>query len=66
MFDSSREDDAVFTFEVGKGKVIRAWELGVKSMKVGAGEAAGKGGVGAGMITIGHRVDWFSLDALGC
>ncbi|CAI5533548.1 unnamed protein product, partial [Closterium sp. Naga37s-1] len=35
VFDSSREDNAVFTFEVGKGKVIRAWDIGIKSMKVG-------------------------------
>lgn len=35
VFDSSREDNAVFTFEVGKGKVIRAWDIGVKTMKVG-------------------------------
>eukprot|EP00271_Cylindrocystis_brebissonii_P000701 TRINITY_DN1089_c0_g1_i1.p1 TRINITY_DN1089_c0_g1~~TRINITY_DN1089_c0_g1_i1.p1 ORF type:complete len:158 (+),score=22.50 TRINITY_DN1089_c0_g1_i1:259-732(+) len=35
IFDSSREDNAVFTFEVGKGKVIRAWDIAVKTMKVG-------------------------------
>ena len=46
VFDSSREDDAVFTFEVGKGKVLRAWEMGVKSMKVGGGEGAGRAGGG--------------------
>jgi len=35
VFDSSREDNAVFSFEVGKGNVIRAWDLGIKTMKVG-------------------------------
>lgn len=35
VFDSSREDGAVFTFEAGAGQVIRAWDIGVKSMKVG-------------------------------
>eukprot|EP00897_Mesotaenium_endlicherianum_P010774 jgi/Mesen1/9725/ME000695S09037 len=35
VFDTSREDNAVFTFEVGKGTVIRAWDIGIKSMKVG-------------------------------
>ena len=27
-------DGAVFSFEVGQGKVIRAWDIAVKTMKV--------------------------------
>lgn len=34
VFDSSRVDGAVFSFEVGKGKVIRAWDVAIKTMKV--------------------------------
>uniref|UniRef100_A0A8C5E340 peptidylprolyl isomerase n=1 Tax=Gouania willdenowi TaxID=441366 RepID=A0A8C5E340_GOUWI len=34
-FDSSRERDEKFTFELGKGQVIKAWDIGVASMKVG-------------------------------
>jgi len=33
----SRVDGAVFTFEVGKGKVIRGWDIAVKTMKVRRG-----------------------------
>ncbi|EFJ13182.1 hypothetical protein SELMODRAFT_122637 [Selaginella moellendorffii] len=35
VFDSSREDNAVFTFELGRGSVIRAWECAIKTMQVG-------------------------------
>ncbi|GLJ21586.1 hypothetical protein SUGI_0400680 [Cryptomeria japonica] len=35
IFDTTREDNTVFSFEVGKGTVIKAWEIAVKSMKVG-------------------------------
>ncbi|GAQ84551.1 FKBP-type peptidyl-prolyl cis-trans isomerase family protein [Klebsormidium nitens] len=35
VFDSSREDNTVFTFEVGQGKVIKAWDLAIPTMKVG-------------------------------
>lgn len=34
-FDSSRKKDKPFTFEIGKRKVIRGWDEGVLSMKVG-------------------------------
>jgi FKBP-type peptidyl-prolyl cis-trans isomerase len=34
-FDSSRERNQPFVFELGKGHVIPGWEQGVKGMKVG-------------------------------
>eukprot|EP00850_Spirogloea_muscicola_P001473 SM000005S17270 [mRNA] locus=s5:1098475:1100354:+ [translate_table: standard] len=35
VFDSTADDNTVFTFEVGRGAVIRAWDIAVKSMRVG-------------------------------
>lgn len=35
VFDSSRERDDFFTFNLGKGQVIKAWDLGVATMKKG-------------------------------
>ena len=34
VFDSTREDNTIFSFELGKGSVIQAWEIAVKTMKV--------------------------------
>lgn len=34
-FDSSRERDEKFSFNLGKGSVIKAWDLGVATMKKG-------------------------------
>ncbi|CAH9091252.1 unnamed protein product [Cuscuta epithymum] len=35
VFDTTREDNTVFTFEVGKGSVIKAWDIALRTMKVG-------------------------------
>ena len=34
-FDSSRDRGQPFTFALGRGKVIRGWDVGVAGMKVG-------------------------------
>ncbi|XP_018611467.2 peptidyl-prolyl cis-trans isomerase FKBP4 [Scleropages formosus] len=34
-FDSSRDRGEKFSFDLGKGQVIKAWDLGVATMKVG-------------------------------
>ncbi|PQQ06633.1 peptidyl-prolyl cis-trans isomerase FKBP20-1 [Prunus yedoensis var. nudiflora] len=35
VFDTTHEDNTVFSFELGKGSVIKAWDIAVKTMKVG-------------------------------
>lgn len=34
IFDTTREDNTVFSFEVGKGSVIQAWDIALRTMKV--------------------------------
>ena len=35
VFDSSLTRKKPFSFKIGEGKVIKGWEIGIKSMKVG-------------------------------
>jgi len=35
MFDSSRERGDLFTFEIGKGSVIKGWDQGIATMELG-------------------------------
>lgn len=35
VFDTTHEDNTIFTFEVGSGTVIKAWDAALKTMKVG-------------------------------
>ncbi|XP_047322880.1 peptidyl-prolyl cis-trans isomerase FKBP20-1 [Impatiens glandulifera] len=35
VFDTTHEDNTVFTFELGKGSVIKGWDVAFKTMKVG-------------------------------
>jgi len=35
VFDTTHEDNTVFSFEVGTGSVIQAWDIALKTMKVG-------------------------------
>ncbi|XP_057978933.1 peptidyl-prolyl cis-trans isomerase FKBP20-1 [Malania oleifera] len=35
VFDSTHEDNTVFSFELGKGSVIKAWDIALRTMKVG-------------------------------
>lgn len=34
VFDTTREDNLVFSFELGTGSVIRSWDIALKTMKV--------------------------------
>ena len=34
MVDTTHEDNSIFSFEIGEGTVIKAWDLAVKTMKV--------------------------------
>ncbi|KAF5729605.1 peptidyl-prolyl cis-trans isomerase FKBP20-1 [Tripterygium wilfordii] len=35
VFDTTREDNSIFSFEIGKGTVIQAWDIALRTMKVG-------------------------------
>ncbi|XP_072969015.1 peptidyl-prolyl cis-trans isomerase FKBP20-1 [Typha angustifolia] len=35
VFDTTHEDNTIFSFELGKGTVIKAWDIALKTMKVG-------------------------------
>ncbi|KAJ9160142.1 hypothetical protein P3X46_025573 [Hevea brasiliensis] len=35
VFDTTHDDNTVFSFELGKGSVIQAWDISLRTMKVG-------------------------------
>ncbi|KAI4339182.1 hypothetical protein MLD38_024148 [Melastoma candidum] len=35
VFDSTHEDNTIFSFEIGSGSVIKAWDIALRTMKVG-------------------------------
>ncbi|XP_073036683.1 peptidyl-prolyl cis-trans isomerase FKBP20-1-like [Primulina eburnea] len=35
VFDTTHEDNTIFTFELGTGSVIKAWDIALRTMKVG-------------------------------
>jgi len=35
VFDTTHEDNTIFSFELGQGAVIKAWDIALKTMKVG-------------------------------
>ncbi|RCV28093.1 hypothetical protein SEVIR_5G383500v4 [Setaria viridis] len=35
VFDTTHEDNSVFSFEIGEETVIKAWDIAVRTMKVG-------------------------------
>ncbi|GMP23066.1 hypothetical protein CsSME_00000808 [Camellia sinensis var. sinensis] len=35
VFDTTHEDNTIFTFELGKGNVIKGWDIALRTMKVG-------------------------------
>lgn len=34
IFDTTHEDNTIFSFELGKGTVIKAWDIALRTMKV--------------------------------
>jgi FKBP-type peptidyl-prolyl cis-trans isomerase len=34
VFDTTHEDNTVFSFEIGTGSVIKAWDIALRTMKV--------------------------------
>uniref|UniRef100_A0A0E0DSG0 peptidylprolyl isomerase n=1 Tax=Oryza meridionalis TaxID=40149 RepID=A0A0E0DSG0_9ORYZ len=35
VFDTTHEDNSIFSFEIGQGAVIKAWDIALRTMKVG-------------------------------
>ena len=34
VFNTTHEDNSIFSFEVGQGAVIKAWDIALRTMKV--------------------------------
>ena len=70
-FDSSHDRDRAFEFPIGKGRVIKGWDEGVASMKVGGKRTLlipptlGYGDLGAGGVIPGGATLLFEVELLG-
>ena len=70
-FDSSKDRDVPFTFNLGAGEVIQGWDQGVAGMKVGGVRVLtipselGYGAAGAGGVIPPNAVLVFEVELLG-
>ncbi len=70
-FDSSRDRNETFSFTLGQGKVIKGWEEGVATMKIGGQRKLivppelGWGDRGAGGVIPPNAVTIFDVELLG-
>ena len=70
-FDSSKDRGKPFSFPLGKGRVIRGWDVGVAGMKIGGVRKLtippeeGYGASGAGDVIPPHATLLFEVELLG-
>ena len=63
-FDSSHDRGRPFSFRLGRGQVIRGWDEGVASMKVGGQRTLGYGARGAGGVIPPNATLLFEVELL--